>query len=176
MVAPGGVREVHDGARHELGDERGAHAQGSGARERLHRRHAALGDGFRSLAQEELAGRLVKLGESLHGEVLLVEVSLDHALLGLPDDVEDVGLEILGAVRADAEVEFVGIGALAEGDGDAEDGIGGGLLHAGEEGGPRGGASAHRDTVGLRVDGSGGVGAALARGPRAWDRIDEGKA
>ena len=49
--------------------------------------------------------------------------------------LEDVGLELLGAVSADAEVELVGVVTLAERVRHAENGIGRGLGHTIELGG-----------------------------------------
>ena len=84
-------------------------------------------------AEEELDGGGVELGETLHGEVLLIVVRLDHQTLRALHHVENVGLELFGAVGAHAEVELVGVGGFAKGDGHAEDGVGGRLVDVGEK-------------------------------------------
>ena len=127
------------------------------------------------LRREKLDGGGVELGETLHGEVLLIVVRLDHQTLRALHHVENVGLELFGAVGAHAEVELVGVGGFAKGDGHAEDGVGGRLVDVGEEGTGGGDAKGRSrgDAVGLkrrtRKEGQAGARGSVARAPRQTD-------
>ena len=108
--------------------------------------HPLLAQGGGTVPQEQPGGGRVEGGEPFDRQVLLVVSRGEHPPLGLDDDGEDPGLELLRAVSPDAEVQPSRGGVRAEGLGDAQDGVGRGLgdgVEAGEGVGGSGGGGRH---------------------------------
>lgn len=147
VVAPGRVGHEDLGAPgQKLGDEVGPDPQRPRPGEALDRGAPLLAQGGGTVPQEQPGGGRVEGGEPLDRQVLLVVARGEHPPLGLDDDGEDPGLELLRAVSSDAEVQPLRGGVRAKGLGDAQDGVGRGLgdgVEAGEGVGGRGGGGRH---------------------------------
>lgn len=94
-------------------EEGGAEAEGARARN-------GLGDGDlvedgRVVAVGELGGGGREVGDAGDAGVLLVQLALDDALLGLANGGEDKGLAGVIAVGTDTEVDLLGVGVGLEG-------------------------------------------------------------
>lgn len=96
--------------RSECAQERKTEAERARATEALHSDDALLGEGGGFLAEEEAGGEAGEIGQAALGEILVVVRGAVGAegLLDAAHDGQDVGLILLGAVGADAEVHFRG--------------------------------------------------------------------
>jgi len=104
-------------------EELGADAQASRAREGLRAAVQAFGDHLGALAQQESDGGLGERGHARDARVLLVQALLGQQPLGPPDAVEHVGLALVRAVRAHAQVDLARVGVALERFGHAQDGV-----------------------------------------------------
>mmetsp|Transcript_24662 Transcript_24662/g.76803 ORF Transcript_24662/g.76803 Transcript_24662/m.76803 type:complete len:303 (-) Transcript_24662:39-947(-) len=128
VVAPRGVGDpdlVHFRLHVRL-DELGHNTQRAGARQGLHRGDAALLDGGRVRAKNELLRHRFQVRRAVDGAVLLVDAGaqlLEHLLLGLLNDLEHERLAILRAVGADPKIDLLGVGVSVVCQGRAKDGV-----------------------------------------------------
>ena len=126
MVTPGGVADVESGGL-ELLEELTDDAESTSSGEGLDRGDSGVTNEGTVPSEEDSLGTLSELGETVNGEVLLVEGSIiDNSLLGLAHDGEDVGLSVVITVGTDTEVDLLGVLVGLEASGEAKDGVGGG--------------------------------------------------
>ena len=112
-------------------EESAAYPEGAGTGDALCDDNALLVNGSAVGAVGQESGGLGEVGNTGDASVFLVEVLLDDLLLGLADGGQDVGLSLVVAVCANAEVDLLGVRVLLEGLSDAENGVGRALGHVG---------------------------------------------
>ena len=129
MITPGWIAHV-ESCWLEFGQKVCDNAKCTSSRQGLHRRNSFITNPWAVEAEESALGALIKLGETVNGQVLLVQAMICHNCgFSFAHDREDVWLSIVVAVGTDAQVNLLWVLVILEASGQRKDRVSGCLRH-----------------------------------------------